>query len=398
MELALRDESVILGQNGSHTHRGVTTFMPAAKSDARWADAVPLTIGLWLFMLLVFMPGIIARHPGDWVGVAIDSSTVCLSIGLGLLLFILFRGTADWQGGPRLVLMVAATIGMALASTIFDLKFTDWGARNLGGNWLAIPVDFKRASQSLLNYLCVFSVNVALFQFSFSRRRSLTRERQLAAAETAARQAELEALRLQLNPHFLFNTLNAISSLIVTRRNEDAEEMTDKLSSFLRASLACNPTELVPLEEELDLMADYLSIEAVRFGERLRVEISCTPEARAVHVPGLLIQPLVENAVKYGVARSAQPVTIAIDAVVDEGDLCIVITNDGGAGLPSVKSTATGVGLRNVRRRLAALYGERASLVAEPVGAGFLARICLPIDKDVVAALLHRQQGLPLPR
>ena len=354
--------------------------MPAAKSDARWIDAVPLTVALWLFMLLIFLPAILARHEDDWTGVALDSSTVLLSIGLGFALFALFRGTTEWPALPRAILLVAATLGVALAHTTFDLIVTAWIAEHMIANWRDVPIDLSRASASLLNYVCVFSVNVALFQLSFSRRRSLTRERQLATAQAAAQQAELEALRLQLNPHFLFNTLNAISALIVTHRNEDAEEMTDKLSSFLRASVSCNPTELVPLEEELDLTADYLAIEAVRFGERLRVEISCAAEARSVPVPGLLIQPLVENAVKYGVARSAQPVTIRIDAAVDGGTLCLTVTHDGGTGLPSIKTTGTGVGLHNVRRRLEALYGSRASLDAQPVGIGYQARIILPIE------------------
>ena len=376
----LRDEPAILRHIVPSTHRGIATFMPAAKSDARWMDAVPLTVALWLFMLLIFLPAILSRHEDDWAGVALDSSTVLLSIGLGFALFALFRGTTEWPALPRAILLVAATLGVALAHTTFDLIVTAWIAEHLSADWRDVPIDLSRASASLLNYVCVFSVNVALFQLSFSRRRSLTRERQLAAAQAAAQQAELEALRLQLNPHFLFNTLNAISALIVTRRNEDAEEMTDKLSSFLRASVACNPTELVPLEEELDLTADYLAIEAVRFGERLRVEIGCAPEARGIHVPGLLIQPLVENAVKYGVARSAQPVTIRIDANVDDGYLCLNITNDGGTGLPSIKTTGTGVGLHNVRRRLEALYGSRASLDARAIGTGFQARIILPIE------------------
>lgn len=363
---------------------GIVTYMPAARSDARWADAIPLTIALWSFMLVIFLPAILERHAGDnMAGVALDCSTVFLSMAVGLGLFALFRATAEWPGPPRAILLAAATLGASLAHTIFDLLFTAWAAEHLREAWANIPINLARGAGSLLNYVCVFTVNVALFQLSFSRRRSLTRERQLVAAQTAAQQAELEALRLQLNPHFLFNTLNAISALIVTRRNEDAEEMTDKLSSFLRASLACDPTELVPLEEELDLTADYLAIEAVRFGERLRVEIDCAPAARGLHVPGLLIQPLVENAVKYGVARSAQPVTIAIDAAVADGRLCLTITNDGGVDRPGIKVAGTGVGLRNVRRRLEALYGDRASLTAGPDGAGFKARILLPLDADL---------------
>ena len=173
--------------------------------------------------------------------------------------------------------------------------------------------------------------------------------------------------------------------MIITRRNDDAEQMTDKLSSFLRASLACDPSELVPVEEELGLTGDYLEIEGVRFGDRLRVAINCSEDARDVRVPGMLIQPLVENAIKYGVARSRDPVTIVIGATVEDDMLCLSVFNDGGSGIHDggsgfapAKTSGAGVGLRNVRRRLAALYGDRARLDTAPVEGGFHARICVP--------------------
>ena len=186
------------------------------------------------------------------------------------------------------------------------------------------------------------------------------------------------ALRYQLNPHFLFNALNSISALIVTRRNDDAERMTDKLSSFLRNSLSADPTQLVPLEDELSLIEEYLDIEGVRFGERLDVSIECQPDAGAALVPGFLVQPLVENAIKLGVAPSRDPVHIQIDARVEDGDLCIIVENDTAPKTNEIKFGGAGVGLINVERRLQAVYGKRASLSAERIDDRYVARICIP--------------------
>jgi hypothetical protein len=356
--------------------------MPSAKSDARWSDAIRLTVALWLFMLLIFLPAIFARNHANVSGVAIDSATVLVSIAFALGIFALFRASVDQTATVRGAILATAIVAVSAVQIVFDLFFTAWIAHNFEASWRMVPFDSARVSASMLNYVCVFTVNVTLFQLSFSRRRSLTAERQLAAAQSAAQQAQLEALRLQLNPHFLFNTLNAISSMIITKRNDDAELMTDKLSSFLRASLACDPSELVLVDEELGLTGDYLDIEGVRFGDRLRVAISSSPEARDVRVPGMLIQPLVENAIKYGVATSREPVTIAIEARVEDDILCLTVTNDVGTDAVSAKTAGAGVGLKNVRRRLATLYGEKASLDAHPVDGGFRARICIPVHRE----------------
>jgi sensor histidine kinase YesM len=355
--------------------------MPSARSDAHWTDAIRLTVALWLFMLLIFLPAIIARNRGDWSGVCLDSGTILVSIGFGLGIFALFRASVDQTTSTRAAILAAAILSASAVQIAFDLFFTTWVAHNYNASWTMVQFDFARISASMLNYVCVFTVNVALFQLSFSRRRALTAERQLAAAQSAAQEAQLEALRLQLNPHFLFNTLNAISSMIITKRNDDAELMTDKLSSFLRASLACDPSELVLVDEELGLTGDYLDIEGVRFGDRLRVAISSTPEARDVRIPGMLIQPLVENAIKYGVATSRAPVTIAIEATVENDTLCLTVTNDVGTDALSAKTAGVGVGLNNVRRRLAALYGDKASLDARPIDRAYRARICVPVRR-----------------
>ena len=200
---------------------------------------------------------------------------------------------------------------------------------------------------------------------------------QLLQLEHQASAAQLAMLRYQLNPHFLFNTLNSISSLIVTRRNDDAEQMTSKLSSFLRSSLTCDPAGLVPLEEELALIEEYLDIEGVRFGNRLDVRIDCEPQAGAALIPSFLVQPLVENAIKHGVAQSREPVTVTIRATLENGLLCIAVENDT-VPAEGAMSVGTGVGLMNVRQRLKAVFGEAASLTTEAEGSTYVATICIP--------------------
>jgi LytS/YehU family sensor histidine kinase len=246
--------------------------------------------------------------------------------------------------------------------------------------WRNLPSDFGRAYSSTLNYILVFGVNMILFHVSYARRASIQQERQLAEAQLTAQQAQLAALRYQLNPHFLFNALNSISALIVTKRNEDAEEMTEKLSSFLRSSLNAEPSELVPLDEELALTEEYLSIESVRFGDRLEIDVQCADDACHALVPSFLVQPLVENAVKHGVARSTTPIEVCIVAALDGNALRITVSNDlakeATEDLPD--SEGAGVGIENVRHRLNAVFGKRASLTAGAVDGRFVATISIP--------------------
>ena len=353
--------------------------MACSRRDARWGDAILLTLALWLFVLLIFLPVIIERHSGaGWLSIALDSWTVLVSTLLAMPLFALFRLSIGWKPGTRVAILVAGVIGAAVANRTFDIVWTGWVTENLEASWSNFPATIERNYGAILNYTLVFSVNMALFQLSFARRRELRRERQLAEAQGAAQHAQLTALRYQLNPHFLFNTLNSISALIVTRRNEDAERMTDKLSSFLRASLACDPARLVPLDDELAMLEEYLEIEAVRFGDRLRMEVECDPEARDALVPGFLVQ-LVENAIKHGVAPSREPVNIALRATMEGKQLRIIVSNDhAGSGARREREGRAGVGLENVRRRLEAVYGSAATLETEQSDCCFTATISIP--------------------
>ncbi|HEX8257229.1 MAG TPA: histidine kinase [Allosphingosinicella sp.] len=352
---------------------------PKPNSQARWPEAIALSVALWLFVLLLFLPIIVAKYEGEnWTSVALDCSTIPVSILLAMPMFAVFRNTVQYALKHRVIVMIVTVIFTAVVNTAYDITFQTIVSANFDGTFESLGTDFSRAYPTLLNYILVFGVNMALFQVSFARRAALKQELQLSQALANAQQAQLAALRYQLNPHFLFNALNSISALIVTKRNEDAEQMTDKLSSFLRNSLTTDPAELVPLEEELALIEEYLDIEGVRFGDRLNVEIACDPDAGVALVPGFLVQPLVENAIKHGVAPSREPVNISVSATVEEGDLCIRVENDSVPGGNQIQSARSGVGLVNVKRRLEAVYGKSASLTAERTERGYTATICIP--------------------
>lgn len=204
----------------------------------------------------------------------------------------------------------------------------------------------------------------------------LSRRRVRAEQSAAASEAQLAVLRAQLDPHFLFNTLNAISSLVVTARAAEAEEMLDRLSSFLRATLTTNPARTAPLEAELRLARTYLEIERVRFGDRLAVEILCAPDAALTPVPRFLLQPLVENAVVDGVGPARGPVTVRIGARMDAGELMLTVADDGARRVASDLSPRDR--LTEVRQRLRTLYGSGAALVAVPRERGLVATMRLP--------------------
>jgi len=215
--------------------------------------------------------------------------------------------------------------------------------------------------------------------------RALEEEKQRSIrAESQAHQAQLRMLRYQLNPHFLFNTLNAISTLILDKQNDTANSMVSKLSNFLRYSLDSDPMQKVDLEHELSTMKLYLEIEQVRFDERLKVNIDVDAGSLHAMVPSLLLQPLVENSIKYAVAVNESGGTITIIGKVFAGDLLLEVIDDG-PGIESLDDVSqfTGVGLVNTRERLQELYGDRQSYKisnAEPHGLKIEIRI--PFERE----------------
>jgi signal transduction histidine kinase len=219
--------------------------------------------------------------------------------------------------------------------------------------------------------------SVLYFGIKYYQDAQVERERAL-AAEGEAHRARLQALRYQLNPHFLFNTLNAVSTLIVERKNQDAERMVARLSDFLRLTLECDADVEVPLADELDFARRYLDIEQIRFGDRLTVHEDVDPETLSAQVPPLLLQPLVENAVRHGIMPREEGGTLHIEAR-HVGQRLLLRVMDDGPGPPGAKGDGNGVGLSNTKARLESLYGSdhRFSL-RRADGGGCIVRIELP--------------------
>jgi LytS/YehU family sensor histidine kinase len=202
----------------------------------------------------------------------------------------------------------------------------------------------------------------------------------LLASEATAREAQLQALRYQLQPHFLFNTLNAISSLVVSKQPELATEMIAKLAALLRNTLSFPEAHVVTLREELAVTGEYLSIEQVRFGTRLAISLSVSPEASEAQVPRFLLQPIVENAIRHGIARCPNGGEVSIAASVIEGQLRIAIENDHTEGPLQSSDEGNGLGLVNTKKRLEKLYGERGSVtVTNAQNNRFLVSIQFPL-------------------
>lgn len=221
----------------------------------------------------------------------------------------------------------------------------------------------------------------AAFYFALAKaEEARAAERREGEYRRAAEHAELRSLRYQINPHFLFNTLNSLSALVMTGRHDAAETMIQTLSTFYRHTLSGDPTSDLPLVDEIELQKLYLKIESVRFPDRLRCQIDVDDEVADALVPGMILQPLVENSVKYGVAASQTQVTISIRAQREGGDLVVTVGDDG-PGTPVPGTQSSGIGLANVRDRLRARFGGAATLdYGKPATGGFRTTVRVPLE------------------
>jgi LytS/YehU family sensor histidine kinase len=172
--------------------------------------------------------------------------------------------------------------------------------------------------------------------------------------------------------------LNSISSLVTLGRKDEAETMIQSLGEFLRASLHADPMADVSLAEEIETVDAYLAIESVRFGDRLTIEVEVAPGLSEAEVPNFILQPLVENAIKHGVAASRGPASLTVSATATAETLILSVVNTREPGSEPGKTAGTGIGLANIRQRLAIRYGSRAALATGPVGHGWRAEIRLP--------------------
>jgi len=229
--------------------------------------------------------------------------------------------------------------------------------------------------------LPLWGLTQALLGYHFE---SVSQARAVARAQALAYDAQLKMLHYQINPHFLFNTLNAISTLVLERRNEQAENMLLRLAGFLRYSLDRQPTELAELSAELEAQRKYLEIEQTRFDDKLKVRFYIEPGLERARLPSLILQPILENAIKYAITPRAEGGSIDLSAYREGDRLCIRIEDDG-PGLPAENAPRRrrGVGLANARERLELIYGDRAGLVAsnrDPTGCRV--DIWLPLEEE----------------
>ena len=308
----------------------------------------------------------------------------CVTL-LGVTLSFAMAAISDRFAGRRIRLRILLAFALAaLGSTLH-------AAGNFAIFHMFMPVRAS-SSEPFLGYVisilqwfwAYLALSALLLALSYSLE-SAERERRIAQLRSIADAAQLRALRYQLNPHFMFNTLNSITALISRNEPAPAELMVENLADFLRACLSLDPQEDITLDREIELQALYLAIEAVRFAERLVVCIDISEEARRALVPSLVLQPLIENVVKHSVSTSTTPVTLNVWARLENERLHVCVRNGAGDG-PGQGARGTGVGLNNVANRLQARFGEHCSFRVEsqPDG-GFEVGFAIPLTLGVVA-------------
>lgn len=264
-----------------------------------------------------------------------------------------------WNSNPLILLfsVLSCSIVAALLWAVID-NATHWEIYKFGFrpyNWLFY------FQHSLVKFYVILSWSGLYFVIKYYQMVQDEKQKALQAS-SIAHQSQLTMLRYQLNPHFLFNTLNAVSTLILVDDNKTANEMVSKLSKFLRFSLESDPLKEVTLEHEIYAIMLYLDIEKVRFAERLLVQVDISPEASQALVPSLILQPLIENAIKYAVAKLEEQGKIHIEAYVKTDVLYISIADNGPeAYLPDTYATNSRIGLKNIDERLFALYDKNYS-------------------------------------
>ncbi len=299
--------------------------------------------------------------------------------------FPVARRTWWSNGGLHVVLSLSfALIEEVLFAWITPIFGLPWFPRKFAATFRAVlPIDFHL---NVIIYWSIVGVQHSVGYYrKFLERERLSAQLELRATqlESQLTQAKLSALKMQLHPHFLFNTLNAIVVLIRQRRVDEADEMLTNLSELLRQTLAGWETQEVSLRREVELINLYLDIQRVRFRDRLTVELRLAPTTLNALVPSLLLQPLVENAVRHGVSKSSAPVRIELKSCLRDSVLELQVCDDG----PGVsgEGSGSGVGLSNTRARLQQLYGERQSLRLDGLaGGGTIVTVSLPYHPEEV--------------
>lgn len=282
---------------------------------------------------------------------------------------------------PRYVvvhLVAAAALGFA-ANALVVLMY--WASVGKFGGFVVLAQQAAiwatvRLHIALLIYASILGITQGLLYY----RRTQARELQLAKIEGQLAQARLQALNAQIRPHFLFNTLHTIGQLWRSGRSDDADAVLDHLGALFHKVSSSTSRFEVPLAEELELVRDYLAIEEVRFRDRLRPNVYASPDTLDCLVPPLILQPIVENAVRHGISAVSTAGVLEVTASRDGTRLRLVVRDDGPGISAASKTPGTGTGLRNTRERLTQLYGDRGLMsIANAPGGGTIVTVDIPV-------------------
>ena len=335
-----------------------------------------IQLGSWAaYGLAVVVTSVPLRHERDYI--AFRTAYVVTGFLGSFLIYAVCHNV--WKRSFRLIASVVWCLPTCLLLGFLCSAAAVWSEARFGG--VERPFSWSVALAGTTGNSFLFLAWTAMY-FGIKHYQALEQKQlQLAQSEALTHDAQLRALRYQLQPHFLFNTLNTVSTLVLDDRKQDARKMISRLAELLRNTIEAPDTHLVMLREELFLIEQYLAIEQVRFGDRLRVRFDHRLEAHEVNVPRLLLQPLVENAIRHGVAPRPEGGEILISSSVDHDTLTIRVLNDcpDPANLDVTANGGTRVGIANTKARLKTLYGENHRLeIARPPGK-FEVTISVPV-------------------
>ncbi len=299
----------------------------------------------------------------------------------GLAAPLLYRLTDALPYRGRGLLIAVPTHLLVLLVLTFIFGFV--AHQETWREWLIGPRAIGYHSMSAFTYALIVLCCLAIkfYRLSLLRQREASNARVLAAElDSKLNLARADSLRMQMNPHLLFNALNSIGALIDSSQPDRAYHALEQLADLLRRALRLSQTTEVPLADELNFARAYLALERTRFAERLVVEWQVADEARSLRVPTFVLQPLVENAVKHGVSRSARPVTVTVIAQIADNALEVGVVDDG-----QTTSAAEGpqLGIANLRERLRLRYGEEAGVESGRTGTGYASVIRIPLNGTV---------------
>jgi hypothetical protein len=349
---------------------------PVARDINRpmWRAAALIVVVLWIIYFSYLTALRLARLPDEDDSFLLPRLLVTLAgVAFSFGIIAIQARTAEYSLARRIAITAAcAVVGSALHGAVNCIIFYGIYMPDQTFSWSEyIP--------SLFDWLWFYtSLSAMILAVSYSAHLR-ERDRRMADLAAKAHAAQLRALRYQLNPHFLFNTLNSIVALVARNERQTAMTMIENLSDFLRTGLALDPLDDIPLKEELELQTLYFEIERQRFPDRLDIEIAVPEGLEKAMVPSLITQPLIENAVKYAVSRSSVPVRVEVSAWSDDDTLHVGVVNDSGDA-PSPAGSGTRVGLSNVEGRLRARFGAAYEFRSGPrPEGGFEVFFALPL-------------------